>query len=495
MVERGDVMRSDRLKQVMVELDPTFDEKAIGFTKYNKFLAEAASRGVATLRKLENGQFEVGVPSRKPSGDEAAVAYAGRPALTGAPEEGPPAAQKRGRGRGRGRGGRRGAAEPEAARAMPEREVEPAAEERRSEEPRPGGLDLRGAYVLLRDVVASISRGSDGGVRDSEVKREMLKRRSEFDEATLGFSKFSRFLKQAHDEEIVNVEQGEDGNFQISPIAVPETSGRAERRGRRDRKGRPSEAEERAEAGTAVAAGEPEAGAPRDGGAAADEPRAEKPERQRGKAEADRKRPVERREEEKAVTVEAEPEEAGPRARGLRLRRGGRGGTPPATAKPAAQGGTSAEGKAAEEKARAPTSREPEVATDRSRDSGDGPPSRSSSLSRFRHGGRGGRGGGAAAAGPATAAPEPDKEGASREAAGRGKSAAPPSGAPSEGPAEFMVRNYKGVGRKTAETLVNEFGDAVFEVIDSDPERIRSMLPGRRAEAVIAGRAAQRERV
>ncbi|UCG74737.1 MAG: NYN domain-containing protein, partial [Gemmatimonadota bacterium] len=28
MVERGDVMRSDRLKQVMVELDPTFDEKA-----------------------------------------------------------------------------------------------------------------------------------------------------------------------------------------------------------------------------------------------------------------------------------------------------------------------------------------------------------------------------------------------------------------------------------------------------------------------------------
>ncbi|MEJ2336814.1 MAG: NYN domain-containing protein [Gemmatimonadales bacterium] len=33
MVDRGDVMRSDRLKQVMVELDPSFDEKSIGFTK------------------------------------------------------------------------------------------------------------------------------------------------------------------------------------------------------------------------------------------------------------------------------------------------------------------------------------------------------------------------------------------------------------------------------------------------------------------------------
>jgi putative heme iron utilization protein len=54
-----------------------------------------------------------------------------------------------------------------------------------------------------------------------------------------------------------------------------------------------------------------------------------------------------------------------------------------------------------------------------------------------------------------------------------------------------MVRNYKGVGRKTAETLAAELGTDVFDVIDSDPDRIRSILPGRRADAVIAGRAAE----
>jgi hypothetical protein len=56
---------------------------------------------------------------------------------------------------------------------------------------------------------------------------------------------------------------------------------------------------------------------------------------------------------------------------------------------------------------------------------------------------------------------------------------------------EHMVRNYKGVGRKTAETLAAELGPDVFDVIDTNPDRIRSILPGRRADAVIAGRAAE----
>src|SRR5512142_372252 len=37
MRKRGDVMRSDRLKQVILELNPNFDEKALGFTKFNRF--------------------------------------------------------------------------------------------------------------------------------------------------------------------------------------------------------------------------------------------------------------------------------------------------------------------------------------------------------------------------------------------------------------------------------------------------------------------------
>ncbi|MGH7476501.1 MAG: NYN domain-containing protein, partial [Longimicrobiales bacterium] len=62
MAEDGDVMRSDRLKQVMLELDPSFDEKQIGFSKYNKFLIDAASRGCIKLKKHENGQYEVAPP-------------------------------------------------------------------------------------------------------------------------------------------------------------------------------------------------------------------------------------------------------------------------------------------------------------------------------------------------------------------------------------------------------------------------------------------------
>jgi uncharacterized protein (TIGR00288 family) len=59
MVSRDDVMRSDRLKQVMQELDPNFDEGAIGFSKFSKFLTEASTRGLIELSKVGNGQYEV----------------------------------------------------------------------------------------------------------------------------------------------------------------------------------------------------------------------------------------------------------------------------------------------------------------------------------------------------------------------------------------------------------------------------------------------------
>ena len=59
MVARGDVMRSDRLKQVMLEMDSSFDEKTAGYTKFNRFLGEAAQRDLIQLRRGENGQYEV----------------------------------------------------------------------------------------------------------------------------------------------------------------------------------------------------------------------------------------------------------------------------------------------------------------------------------------------------------------------------------------------------------------------------------------------------
>ena len=59
MVKNGDVMRSDRLKQVMQDIDPTFDEKNLGKSKFSKFCQEAAEQGLIKVIKLENGQLEV----------------------------------------------------------------------------------------------------------------------------------------------------------------------------------------------------------------------------------------------------------------------------------------------------------------------------------------------------------------------------------------------------------------------------------------------------
>ncbi len=63
MVRNGDVMRSDRLKQVMQEIDGTFDEKNLGISKFSKFCLEAAQKGLLVVNKLDNGQLDVAPPA------------------------------------------------------------------------------------------------------------------------------------------------------------------------------------------------------------------------------------------------------------------------------------------------------------------------------------------------------------------------------------------------------------------------------------------------
>ncbi|MEP6765107.1 MAG: NYN domain-containing protein, partial [Gemmatimonadaceae bacterium] len=62
MKRNGDVMRSDRLKQVMQEIDASFNEKDLGKSKFSQFVQEAAHKGLLRTTKLENGQLEVDVP-------------------------------------------------------------------------------------------------------------------------------------------------------------------------------------------------------------------------------------------------------------------------------------------------------------------------------------------------------------------------------------------------------------------------------------------------
>ncbi len=189
MVQRGDVMRSDRLKQVMQEMDPTFDEKSIGFSKFSKFLAEASSRGLVRLRKLENGQYEI------EGGKASSRSEEGR--------------GRRDRGRGR-RGGRSRGSSRESQREAPR-----AGDGASSPE---GGDPMAAAYSTLREALTALREAGREPARDSDVKRKILSLHRGFDEAELGFPKFSRFLEQAEADRVVRLERSEAGNLDVTML-------------------------------------------------------------------------------------------------------------------------------------------------------------------------------------------------------------------------------------------------------------------------------------
>src|SRR2546425_4577124 len=83
MTAHNDVMRSDRLKQVMQEIDPTFNEKDVGFSRFSKFVVEAAHKGLIHLTKLDNGQYEISLGPGVPG----ATAQPGRAARAESREE------------------------------------------------------------------------------------------------------------------------------------------------------------------------------------------------------------------------------------------------------------------------------------------------------------------------------------------------------------------------------------------------------------------------
>ncbi len=100
MTAHNDVMRSDRLKQVMQEIDPNFDEKDAGFSRFSKFVIEAAHRGLITLTRLDNGQYEIALGPQVVG----ALAQPALGALPAAVPERAPREREGGRGRRGGRG-------------------------------------------------------------------------------------------------------------------------------------------------------------------------------------------------------------------------------------------------------------------------------------------------------------------------------------------------------------------------------------------------------
>ncbi len=265
MKRNNDVMRSDRLKQVMQEIDSTFDEKNLGISKFSRFCQEAAQRGLLSAEKLENGQLEVDLPGAAPAGDQAGRADAA--ATTGEFPIAAPAGEDRMRRGRRGRGGRgrdrdgretRGPRPPQgapgavpataAAEATPSGQDRPAQLELASEPraaaaaaaptaptpapvtpapapvsapssaPVPAGerLTRAEAFDLVRKTINDLVPG-DETVRASVARdraREILGRDSE----SLSERMFVRILKDAHDAGIVDLRRRGD-DFEVARAA------------------------------------------------------------------------------------------------------------------------------------------------------------------------------------------------------------------------------------------------------------------------------------
>jgi uncharacterized protein (TIGR00288 family) len=228
MKKNGDVMRSDRLKQVMQELDASFDEKDLGMSKFSRFVQEAANKGLVSVSKLENGQLEIDLPSAGAAptvaSEEQSVA---RPAETRQAEEegGRPRRGRRGRG-GRGRDREdRGPREPrvESAAAEETSALPPARTPAVVED----GIGASGerltrqeAFDLVRRTVQAVTT-DDTAVRASAIRakaRELLGRDSE----SLSDRMFVRVLKDAHDNGVIDLRRRGD-DFEVARAAEAES--------------------------------------------------------------------------------------------------------------------------------------------------------------------------------------------------------------------------------------------------------------------------------
>ena len=209
MTTRGDVMRSDRLKQVMLELDGRFSEGNFGFSKFSKFVAEAANRGLVRLHKLENGQYEVKPGSGRGSADASAATKEPKTRSRPSARRGRPARAPRGE---RVDGGEvkdveQLEAREDAERSSPGADLDP--------EP------LRSAYDLMLRCLQKLEEMGKDSARDSDVKRKMLEADRNFDEGELGFGKFSRFLLQAEEHGVISLKKTVTGNYLVSLADSP----------------------------------------------------------------------------------------------------------------------------------------------------------------------------------------------------------------------------------------------------------------------------------
>ena len=230
MKRNGDVMRADRLKQVMQQIDSSFDEKNVGKAKFSLFVAEAAKRGLVSLNKLENGQLEVDLPKAAPPAADATAAPV-QAAVTPAPSA--DAEEDRGRRsrRGRGRGRERDEHAPKDSKPETKTDAKPATPAAaapaaaKADDIGTAGIRLTRdeAFDLVRRAVASASPNNKA-TSASKVRsaaRALLGRDSE----SLSERNFIRILHDAHDADVIDLRK-RGGDYEVSPAAAAPTVAR-----------------------------------------------------------------------------------------------------------------------------------------------------------------------------------------------------------------------------------------------------------------------------
>ena len=223
MQRNGDVMRADRLKQVMQQIDNSFDEKDLGMAKFSRFVTEAAHKGLLTLTKLENGQFEVG-----PAKANVGIPAAAETAVPAAPirKEGERPSRGRRGGRGRGRDREPGAAASIAAASPVAKPVvaEEAPLERQSTEIGSSGMRLtrEDAFNLVRRSVESLV--TDGEKPRASAVRAIARQLLGRDSESLSEKNFIRILQDAHAGDIIDLrKRGNDYEVDLASSAAPVT--------------------------------------------------------------------------------------------------------------------------------------------------------------------------------------------------------------------------------------------------------------------------------
>ena len=226
MRKRGDVMRSDRLKQVMQEIDPAFDEKNVGMSRFSKFVEEAKRRGLLIATKLANGQYDLDLGPSAPGGTQALPAIPGDADERRQKERVAGDRERSGRGRRGGRSGR--GSKVEVAAGVPPAETAA------------GPLSLVEAFDLLKRTLRELKAVAPTTVHEDPVRERMTAMSGRPEDPIFHRPRFGRLLRQAHDASIVDVTKTKEGFVVMlrGDVAAPEAAEPAPAAAEPEKKGR-----------------------------------------------------------------------------------------------------------------------------------------------------------------------------------------------------------------------------------------------------------------